>query len=398
MVKRVADYESVVGSEVIEKMREKAQPLRGKHITNMNSVHSGGGVAEILNSLVVLLNDLGVKVGWRILKGTHSFYDVTKTFHNGLQGEEVTITDDMKDIYHEETQRNAEMTHFTHTDFVLIHDPQPLALIDSMSKQQPWVWRCHIDLSRPSQNVWDFLEPYVKKYDGMVVSMEQYKRGLDMNEHIISPSIDPLSKKNKELTVNEAREIIEENGLNPDKPMITQIGRFDKWKDPVGCVSIFEKVRKEEDCQLILMGDTAADDPESQRIYVDVVNRSEGREDITIISKRDDLLVNALQKMSHVVLQNSKREGFGLTVAEALWKRTPVVTRPCGGIPLQVQDGENGFLVRNEDEAAERVVELLRDEELRDEMGWNGREHVKKNFLITRHVIDYLDLFNTYIA
>jgi trehalose synthase len=303
----------------------------------------------------------------------------------------------MVESYEQESLRNALMTHFTNTDLVVVHDPQPLAMIDNMPKKQPWVWRLHIDVSNPHEPVWEYLSQYVRDYDGMVVSMDRYKKGVLPNEHIIAPSIDPISAKNEELSEREAREIIEDEGISMDKPIITQISRFDKWKDPIGVISIYEKVKKEEDCQLVLMGDMAADDPEGQQIYVDVVNRADGREDIHIITRRDDTLVNALQKMSHVVIQNSKKEGFGLVVAEALWKRTPVVTRPSGGIPLQVIDGENGYLINDEDEAAERVIELLRDDAKRDKMGWAGRKHVKKNFLITRHLMDYLELYDFYI-
>ncbi len=398
MVPRIEDYREVVGDEVINRLREKAEPLQGKYITNINAVSSGGGVAEILNTLVLLMNDLGIKVGWRILKGNQSFFDITKTFHNSLQGEKVELTDRMKKTYEDESLRNATMTHFMHHDLVVVHDPQPLAMIDQVQKKQPWVWRCHIDLTKPYEDTWNYLSPYIDMYDGYIVSMNNYlKEDIEIPHHIIYPSIDPLSDKNKELSSQEAENLLRENSIHLDKPIITQISRFDKWKDPLGVMRMYQRVKEVEDCQLVLMGDMPADDPEGQEVFLKVKQKAEELNDVTTITKRDDLLVNALQKMSHVVLQNSRREGFGLTVSEALWKKTPVVARDTGGITLQVKDGETGYLIENEDEGVDRLLELLRDKNLRRRLGDNGHQHVKKNFLITRQVEDYLDLYNNYI-
>lgn len=398
MLRKVDDYKRFVGKEVIDSIKESAIQLEGKHITHVNSTYSGGGVAEILNSIVVLMNTLGIDVGWRLLKGTHSFFDITKKFHNALQGQPIHLSTKKKEIYLRESERNSLITHFSSHDLIIVHDPQPLAMINYSKKKQPWVWRCHIDIKPAYKPVWNFLLPYIKKYDGMIISMEKYrKKGLKMPQMIVPPSIDPLTLKNKKMSDGEAEKILSKNGIDMNKPIISQVSRFDKWKNPVGVVKIFERVKKKTNAQLVLMGDMASDDPEGPIIYNKIVEHSKKIPDIHLITKKDDGLVNALQRKSSVVLQCSIREGFGLTVTEALWKKAAVVATGVGGIPLQVKHKNTGILVKNTVDAAKWCNELIKNDKLRAQLGENGKEHVRKNFLVTRHLQDYLDIFNHYI-
>lgn len=398
MLRKIDDYKKFVGEGVIETIKESASQLEGKHITNINSTYSGGGVAEILNSLVVLMNTLGIDAGWRLLKGSHSFFDITKKFHNALQGQPIHLSDKKKEIYLVEVERNSLINHLEAHDLVIIHDPQPLAMIAYKKKNQPWLWRCHIDITQTYKPVWDFLLPYIQKYDGMIVSMEKYKKeGLNIPQMIVPPSIDPLTLKNKKMSDGEAEKILSRNGIDMDKPIITQVSRFDKWKNPLGVVKIFERVKKKVNAQLVLMGDMASDDPEGPILYNNIVEKSKKVPDIHLITKKDDGLVNALQRKSSVVLQCSIKEGFALSVTEALWKRAAVVATNVGGIPLQVIHKKTGILVENTIDAAHWCVELINNEALRKELGANGKEHVRNNFLVTRHLQDYLDIFNHYI-
>lgn len=398
MIPKIKDYKGIIGDEMFERIKAEAEPLQDKHITHVNSTYMGGGVAEILNTMIPLQNTLGIETGWRLIKGSHSFFSITKKFHNALQGEEEKLSAKEKEIYIQEIARNSLMTHFRSHDLVMIHDPQALAMISYSKKRQPWVWRCHIDISSPYMPVWDFLKPYINKYDGVIVSRASYRKKDIIKPHFfIPPSIDPLSLKNKELTSTQAQRILAKNGIDTDKPIITQISRFDKWKNPLGVVKMFEKVHRKHPSKLILMGDMATDDPEGPKIYSKIVKKTDGKKDVMLITKKDDLLVNALQKCSHIILQNSKREGFALTVSEALWKGTPVIGTNVGGIPLQIKQGKTGFLINNTAEGVKRTIQLLEDDKLRTKLGKNGREHVRKNFLITRGLLDHLLLANYYI-
>lgn len=395
----IKDYKHIVGEEKIEEIKELSNGLVGRHITNINATASGGGVAEILNSLVLLLNELNINVGWRLIKGNNTFFNITKGFHNAMQGENYHLTSMKKEIYQEEVERNAIMNHFWDHDLVIVHDPQPLAMINYYKKRrQPWVWRCHIDITKPNKDVWKYLSNDIKKYDGMIVSMRKYKKkSLKIPQFIIYPSIDPLSLKNKEIGKSARKKILSKAGIDLDKPILTQISRFDKWKNPLGVIKIFEEAQKKTDAKLVLMGDMASDDPEGPKIYQKVFEKCKNNKDIIMLTNRDDALVNCLQRDSHVVIQNSSKEGFGLTVTEALWKRTPVVTPGAGGIPLQVINGGSGFIINSNQEAAKRCVQLIENDKLREDMGNFGRQHVLENFLITRHVKDYLNLFDYYI-
>ncbi len=400
MRKRLEDYRNIVGDEVMAQIYRKARRLYGKHILHINSTYQGGGVAEMLWSLVPLMNDIGLDAGWRIVHGTPDFFNVTKKFHNGIQGEKVSLSEDRLRLYEGINEIFASYTHIRH-DFVIVHDPQPLPLISFYKKRQPWIWRCHTDISTPHRDVWNYLKKFILRYDTVIVSSEKYKKhDLPVEQVVIFPAIDPLTDKNKELSEETIKKVLAEFNIPTDKPLITQVSRFDKWKDPLGVVEVFERVKEKVDARLVLIGSMAADDPEGWEIYRQVEREVEAHEDIKddiiLITVENNILVNALQRVSSVVLQKSIREGFGLTVSEAMWKGTPVVASNVGGIPTQVIDGETGFLVDPLDynSAAEKVITLLKDRKLAEEMGKKGKEHVRKNFLITRLLMDYLDLFN----
>jgi len=394
MVRRLTDYRGIVGDAIIADIYRKGRKLYKKHILHINSTPYGGGVAEILRSLIPLMNDIGVRIGWRILVGSPDFFRVTKKFHNSLQGEPISMTQKKIYIYEHTNETFSKFTHIDH-DLVIVHDPQPLPLIRFYRKRQPWVWRCHIDLSKPNRKLWNYLKGHVLRYDLVVYQMEEFAaQGVPGEYRIIQPSIDPLSLKNMPLSRATIRKYIAKTGVDPKRPVIAQISRFDKWKDQVGVVKVFEKVRKEMDCQLLLVGDMALDDPEGQEMYERLITEIKGKKDIRVVLGAHDVMVNAIQRAADVIVQKSLREGFGLSVTEALWKGTPVVASNVGGIPAQVKDGENGFLVdpKDHETMAERVMDLLNNKNQREEMGAKAIQHVKENFLITRHIENWIDL------
>jgi len=396
-------YKAIVGEETVDKIYEKSSRLKDKHIVCISSTYQGGGVAEMLNSMIPMFNDVGMNFGWRILHGTPDFFTITKKFHNSLQGDRVNLSQRKKNIYYETNRRFAKFTHLNHA-LVVVHDPQPLPLIDFYEKTQPWILRLHIDITKPNNELWEYLKGYMSKYDHVVVSHEDYKKkDLKVPQSIIFPTIDPLTIKNKPITVNTINNYLTKFGVKPDKPIVSQVSRFDKFKDPKGVLKIFEKVRKEVDCQLILLGSLATDDPEGQKIFEDVkkaADKSTFKDDIHLILVDNDILVNAVQSASAVVIQKSLREGFGLVVSEALYKKTPVVASNVGGIPFQVIDGETGFLHDPKDVNgfAGSVIRLLNDGMLREELGTKGHDHVRDNFLITRLMLDWMELFEKYIG
>ena len=396
------DYSEIVGDQVLSSIYRKARRLTGKHVLHINATYQGGGVAEILGSVVVLMNDIGIDTGWRILFGTPDFFAITKKFHNALQGAPINLTEIKKRLYIRANEDFSVFTHIDH-DYVIVHDPQPLPLIKYYTKKQPWIWRCHVDLSTSNNAVWDFLKKFILRYDVVIMSSEKYRReDLPVEQRIIHPAIDPLSPKNMEISQGDISKYLKKFGIPRDKPLITQISRFDKWKDPEGVIQVFKLVKKKVDCRLVLCGSMAADDPEGWMIYEKVERKAKDlmeNKDVILITSENSILVNALQRVSAVIIQKSTREGFGLTVTEALWKGTPVVTSNIGGIPLQVIDGENGFLVEISDKKgfAERIIQLLKNPDLAEDMGKKGKEIVRKNFLITRIISDYLDLLNDMI-
>ncbi|WP_456398246.1 trehalose synthase [Palaeococcus sp. (in: euryarchaeotes)] len=400
--KKLEDYGKIIGEEALETIKEKAENLKGKSFIHVNSTSFGGGVAEILHNLIPLMRDVGIDARWFVIEGEDEFFNVTKSFHNALQGnKDLKLTEEMKDLYLKTNEENARKFDLSQFDYVLIHDPQPAALINHYEKTQPWIWRCHIDLSDPNKEFWNFLRAFVEKYDRYIFHMEEYIQGdLDHDRVVIMPpSIDPLSEKNRELSESEILKILEKFDVDPDRPIITQVSRFDPWKGIFDTIEVYRMVKaKIPDVQLLLVGAMAHDDPEGW-IYFEKTLRKIGEDyDVHVLTNLIGVHakeVNAFQRASDVVLQMSTREGFGLTVSEAMWKGVPVIGRKVGGIKLQIIDGESGFLVRDVEEAAERVTYLLRNPEKAEEMGRNAMERVKENFLITKHLERYLKLMNS---
>ena len=395
-MKRLHDYRAIVGDKVIHEIYQKARKLYGKRIMNINSTYASGGVAEILNSLAPLMNDAGVDTDWRIIRGNPDLFTITKKFHNALQGDSINLTEIKKKLYIQANEDFSAYALLDH-DCVIIHDPQPLPLIQFYKKKQPWIWRCHIDLSHPDPNLWEFLKGFILRYDKVIVSSEKYqKKDLPIEQKIYQPVIDPLTPKNMDLRERDISKYLKKFGVPTDKPLLTQISRFDKWKDPLGVAEVFKKVKEVIDCRLVLCGSMASDDPEGIQIYEKVkskANHMVEKGDIILITSENNILVNALQRVSSVIIQKSIREGFGLTVTEALWKETPVVASNVGGIPLQIKDGESGFLIdpKDEDAFANKIIDILKHPKEAKEIGKKAKETVREKFLITRLVADYFE-------
>lgn len=389
----IEDYEPLIGHEAVRRIVEKAKKLHDVHVVNINSTYYGGGVAEILSSLTLLMNQIGIRTGWRVIQGRPDFFSITKKMHNALQGGEINLSDLKQDIYEEVVFENAARLHLDH-DVVIVHDPQPLPLIEHFRKKAPWIWRCHVDLSNPDPELWSYLSGYIEHYDAVVVSLPEYAQKISPPQRFIMPAINPFSTTNKDLSEEEMKDRFDHYDIPTDLPLVVQVSRFDKWKDPHGVIDAFEIARKEVDATLVLVGNIATDDPEGQEIFASVCQRAEDR--IKILSVQDSALVNALQRKADVVLQKSIREGFGLTVTEAMWKGTPVIGGNVGGIRHQIRDGENGFLVDNVEEAAERIVTLLKDPALRERMGVAARETVREKFLMSRLMEEWLDLIGSF--
>ncbi len=385
----LGDYEKYIGREAVGRIYDKAAPLRDRHIAHVNSTYYGGGVASLLSSFVILMNSVGIKSGWRVIQGSPDFFGTTKKMHNALQGGDINLSDMKKKIYEGVIHENAVRNHLDH-DIVIIHDPQPLPMIKHYRKRGPWIWRCHVDLSQPNRELWNYLRDYIEMYDAVILTLEEYKQKLNTPQVFFQPAIDPFSITNKELTDEEINERLDHHEIPYDLPLVVQISRFDKWKNPEGVIEAFEKVRKEVDATLVLLGNVATDDPEGDKVYHSLLEHADDR--IIILSRQDTALVNALQRKAAVVVQNSKKEGFGLTVTEAMWKGAAVVGGNVGGIKYQIKDGENGFLVSSNDELADRIIKIIKDENLRNEMGDKAHQTVKENYLLSNYLGKYLDL------
>lgn len=392
-VTQIEDYEPLVGAEVMRRIHEKAANFKGLRVANFNSTYYGGGVAETISSLTLLMNSLGLRTEWRVIQGTSDFFSITKKMHNALQGAEIHLSKIKKEIFEQVIYENSLRTFLDH-DFIIVHDPQPLPLIEHYEKNCPWLWRCHLDLSRPEAETWKYLRRWIDSYDAVIVSCPEYKQEIKPPQRVMMPAINPFTIKNRPLSNREIDERLAHYKIPTDLPLVVQISRFDPWKDPKGVVEAFKLARQQIDARLVLLGNFATDDPEGEEIFHSLCDSREER--ILILTSGDDTaLVNALQTRAAVVLQKSLREGFGLTVAEAMWKGAPVIGGNVGGIRYQIQDGVNGFLVSSIEETAKRMVELISHKELRDEMGSKARETVRKNFLLTRYLEQYLDLFGT---
>ena len=399
--KRLEDYRPIVGDAVVDEILRLADRLKGARVAHVNSTAFGGGVAEILQSLVPLMQDVGLEASWQVIEGSDEFFNVTKACHNGLQGMDVPFTDSMKALWTRYNQLNGEQFEGEY-DFVVVHDPQPAGLISFAppGTGRHWIWRCHIDTSHPHPAYWDFFLPYINAYEVAVFTMRQYVgpgvQGPSIR--IIAPTIDPLTPKNRDIPLEEAWGEVEKFGIQRHKPLVTQVSRFDPWKDPLGVIDAYRKVRKEfPETQLALVGSMAADDPEGW-YYLDKTCRHAGEDDQIFILHNfhgvGAYQVGCFQTVSRIIVQKSIREGFGLVVSEALWKGKPVIGGDVGGIPLQVLDGQTGFLVKSVEECAEKMRRLLRDPRLAEQMGQAGKDHVRRHFLITRHLREYLKLLD----
>jgi trehalose synthase len=392
---KLDEYQRIIGKPELDELRFLARNLQGKTVKMVNSTALGGGVAEILNRLVPLMDELGLPTRWEVITGGDDFFEVTKSFHNALQGADYVLSSQAKEIFLANNEQNRQRLNFDE-DLIVIHDPQPAGLIDSKKDHSgKWVWRCHIDLSNPHPDVWGFLRPMVEQYDAAIFSSPAFARQLAIRQYLFYPCIDPLSEKNKDLDDTLVQKVCDDFGLDRSRPIITQISRFDRAKDPVGVVQAYKLAKQYVDCQLVLAGGGATDDPEGAVVLQEVMAAAEDDPDIIVLNLPpwSALEINALQRASTLIVQKSLKEGFGLTVAEALWKGKPTIAGAVGGIPSQVIHEITGVLVHSVEGCAYQIRYLLTHPEVARRLGRNGREHVKENFLITSNVKRWLLLF-----
>jgi len=390
----VEDYEPLIGREAVDRILEKAAALEDLRVAHVNSTFYGGGVAELLDPLTLLMNSCDLRAEWHVIQGAPDFFNVTKKIHNALQGASINLTELKKEIYEDIAFKNTVRMRLGSFDRVVIHDPQPLPMIEHVRKGGPWIWRCHVDMTRRNDELWAYLKRFVEQYDATLFSLEAYRQQLRTPQRFFMPAIDPFSIKNKKLSEAEIEDRLDHYDIPQDRPLVVQVSRFDRWKDPEGVIEAFKLARREIDATLVLLGNVATDDPEGKEVYESLLDEQDER--IIILSKEDTALVNALQRRAAVVLQKSLREGFGLTVTEAMWKGAAVVGGNVGGIRHQITDGENGFLVSSVEEAAERIVQLINHPGLRRQLGTRARQTVKDRFLLARLLEDYLDLFGAF--
>jgi len=385
----LGQYEPLIGIRATDRLLNKARQLTGLKVLHVNSTRTGGGVAEILTSLVPLMNELGIVSDWLVLEGEPDFFAFTKDIHNALHGAPIEITREQMAVHRKIVLGNIRDLAELLYDVIVVHDPQPLPLVE-LRRGQVWIWCCHIDASAPDQAVWDYLAPTVDRYDAAVFSLSEYAQKLQVPQRFIMPAIDPFSSINREMSRSEAVQLLAAHDIPRDRPLVVQAGRFDKWKDPEGVVEAFCLACNDVDATLVLVGNTAADDPEGIGTFEEICRYSNDR--VMVLSVDDRLLVNALQRQAAVVLQKSIREGFGLTVSEAMWKRRAVIGGNVGGIRHQIIEGESGFLVSDIEAAGARMARLLGDPLLRKSMGRRAKERVRRHFLMTRLLEDWLDL------
>jgi trehalose synthase len=389
------DYTAVLGEPEVAELRALAAPLQGRTVQMVNSTAVGGGVAEILTRLVPILQELGLAIRWDVVTGGNDFFEVTKAFHNALHGGPYNMPPESFEVFLAYNERNLARLQME-GELTIIHDPQPVALIKARrDRSGHWIWRCHIDLSRPNPTVWQFLEPWVNRYDGAIFSSPEFSRQLSIPQYLFYPCIDPLAEKNRELEPEFVRGILERFNIDPARPILTQVSRFDRLKDPVGVVRAYRIVKRYFDCQLVLAGGGASDDPEGNAVLAEVSEAAAGDTDIHILDLPpwSATEINALQRGSTIVIQKSLREGFGLTVTEALWKRKPVVASAVGGIPAQVIHKRTGLLAHSVEGTAYQIRFLLSNPAIAVRLGERGHEHVREHFLITSNAKRYLTLF-----
>ncbi|MEJ2633832.1 MAG: glycosyltransferase [Calditrichia bacterium] len=391
-------YAEVTGVDVVEHLRQLAAPMKGLRVVHVNSTRIGGGVAEILHKMVPLMQELGLETSWEVIAGESTFYQCTKNFHNAMQGNRVNITEDQYRVYEETNAKTAEILRekIENANIVFIHDPQPAALIRNFpDRHGKWVWRCHIDVSKPFRPVWKYLRNFVSDYDASIFSLSTFAQMLPHPVYLIPPSIDPLHEKNIDLEVEEINEVYSRFTLDPERPMVLQVSRYDRFKDPVGVIQSYKLAKKFiPSLQLVLAGGGASDDPEGELVLSEVRQAAQDDPDIHILLLPGDAhrTINALQRASDIVIQKSIREGFGLTVTEAMWKNKPVIGGDTGGIRIQVINHHTGFLVNTPEGAALRIRHLLHNRDILEQMGDKAKEFVRENFLITRHLREYLTL------
>lgn len=393
----VRDYQGIVDSQTTEEIFQLGKQLTGRLIQHINSAAQGGGVAEILKRLVPMMQEVGLKVRWDVLKGSDEFFRVTKTFHNAFHGVPVQITPEMLDIYRQISQQNYDLVN-TQADFVIIHDQQPLGLAEIRPGHPGrWFWYCHIDPVDVYRTVWDFLSPWARRCDAAIYHIPAYARGLGHREYIMPPAIDPLAEKNRDVSTEEIDTVLEQLGIPTDLPLIVQVSRFDRLKDPVGVIRTFRLIRQQVPCRLALAGGGAGDDPEGVQVLEEVRTEVGNDPDILILElpPASDLEINVLQRIAAVVVQKSLREGFGLTVTEAMWKSRPVVASPVGGINVQLIHGQTGLAAATTEEMAVSVVRILRDPALGETLGRNAHQHVKKNFILPIYLKHWLEMLLT---
>ena len=389
----IEPYRNVAPRGTVDFLLRLASRVQGRRFVHVSSTREGGGGAEILNRLVPIMRDIGIKTDWEVIEGDSDFYATTKAFHNALQGKEQVLTEAMLEHDLEINRANAERLRVA-GDLLLIHDPQPAAMIEARPPEGRWVWRCHLDLSTPQRRVWTFLRRFVVRYDASVFSLPAFAQQLPIPQFLAYPSIDPLADKNRRMSAKEVRKILDRLGAPDDKPILLQVSRFDRFKDPIGVVNAYRLVKRYHDVRLALAGGGAADDPEGAQVLNEVREAAARDPDIYLLDLPSNahLAINALQRAATIVIQKSTREGFGLTVAEAMWKGKPVIGGATGGITVQIVYGVTGYTVTSVEGCAFRIRYLLSNPQLMRRMGEAGREHVRQNFLITRHLRDYLSL------
>jgi trehalose synthase len=397
--KNLADYTHICGRELIAEIAELAEPLKGKRVVHISATAFGGGVSEILYALVPLMRDVGLECEWQVIYGREEFFNATKLMHNALQGSPTDLDSEHWATWQRYNEMNArELSEGW--DVCLVHDPQPAALFGLVpEKAKGWVWRCHIDLSTPNPDTIATLLPHIERYPASLFHMADYvPPGMRGRVHVVPPAIDPLTPKNMALSSEDAAFVCGQFGIDLDRPLMCQVSRFDPWKDPLGVIDAYRIVKAElPELQLALVGSMASDDPEGWDFFNATIAHADGDPDIHILNNFNNvgaIEVNAFQSHSDVVIQKSTREGFGLTVSEAIWKARPFIGGDVGGIPLQIEDGVTGFLVSSAEQCAERVLEVLRDPALGKFLGRRGKEHVRTHFLMPRYLRDYLRIFN----
>jgi trehalose synthase len=399
--KSLADYTHLAGRSLIQEIKDLAEPLKGLKVLHVSATAFGGGVSEILYTLIPLMRDVGLEAEWQVILGREEFYNVTKRLHNALQGNPDSLTEEEWKVYERFNALNATEI-AGGWDVIIVHDPQPAAVHEHVpDKARTWVWRCHIDLSAPNREVLERMVPFIESYDASVFHLEKYvPPGLDHsrdNVHICPPAIDPLSPKNMALSPEDAAFVCDQFGIDVDRPLMCQVSRFDPWKDPIGVIDAYRRVAEEvPEAQLALVGSMATDDPEGWEFFNSTMAYADGDPDIHILNNLNNvgaIEVNAFQSQADVMIQKSTREGFGLTVSEALWKARPFIGGDVGGIPLQVQDGETGYLVSSPEECADRALRILQEPDLGKRLGRSGKEHVRKHFLTPRLLRDWLRIF-----